>query len=242
MFGVQDDDILKLQDDLEKAASKAIPFATRFTLNTAAKKGRREGIKNVKRDMILRNDFTKNSIQFQPTGELKISRQQTFIGSTEDYMERQEFGGTVMAKGKHGVPLATTEASGEGRGVQPRRKGPTMPNTLRRIRINNKKGSFKSKSQEFFFKIQQAVKSKSKYVFLETSRKKAIYRVEGSIDTRDRIQGLRLDMMWDLSHKTVNTPRSPWLKPAFDETTKKIPEIYKKALEFQLKRRGLFEG
>lgn len=235
MFNVDDEKIKQFESDLKTFAKKSFPRATRNTLNTSAFHAQKVARKIVNNKMITRNRFTERSIQVIQTRTLNINAQQSFVGSTEDYMERQEFGGTITSKGKHGVPLATTVASGEGKGSRPRLRLPTRASKLRNIRLDNRGGTFKSKKQEFFYKLKQASESGHKHVFLETRRKKAIYRV--------KVSGRKFDikMLFDLSHRTVTTPRNPWLSPTIKSTERVMPRIHLKSLEFQMKFHGLFK-
>ena len=242
MLTLQDDKIKQFESDLKTFAARAYPFATKNTLNGAAFDARKRAVDNIRGQMITRNKFTEKSVRVEQTRTLNVSRQFAIVGSTADYMDEQEFGGTKQAKGKKGVPLATTVASGEGEGAQPRRRLPTMPNRLARIRFSKAgKKKFKSRRQEIFVKTLQAVQSGKRYLYLDTNNKQAIYRIKGRgrVNKRGRITGIQMRMVYDLSHKTVRIPRNAWLGPAVKETERIMPTLYEQSLIFQLKRQGL---
>ena len=82
--------------------------------------------------------------------------------------------------------------------------------------------------------IKQAAQSGSKYVFLDLGRSKGIFKVTGG-KRRPKIK-----MVYSFREQSVVIPKSPWLAPSVKKTEEKIPAIYKKSLEFQLQRLGLF--
>jgi hypothetical protein len=198
----------------------------------------------IRKEFVLRNKFTAKSIRVEKTRTLRVNAQESVVGSIASYMEDQEFGGTKIKKGKKGVPLPTTVASGEGRGVRPRGRLPRGPNKLAKIRLSSKGKGFKSKRQEIFLKVLFAARSGHKFVFLDTGRKQALYRVKGRgrVDKAGRITGIKMDMIYDLSHSSIRIPRTQIFLPTTIATQKQMPLLYRDALIFQLKRRGLFKG
>lgn len=73
---------------LENVAKRAIPFATRATLNRAAFETRKLAQENVREQMVTRNKFSEQSIRVvQERRELNIRRQEAVVGSIADYME-----------------------------------------------------------------------------------------------------------------------------------------------------------
>lgn len=245
MFDISSPGTIKLERDLERFKEQAIPFAVRNTLNRAAFGTQGRGKAKVRSDMVLRNSFTEKSIQVERARGLNVAIMEAAVGSTLDYMEDQEFGTTKVSGGKRGVPLPTTTASGEGMGAQPRRKLPRAANRLGRIQLGSQTGKgFKSKRQEIFLRVRETVRAGHKFLYLDTGRKQAIYQVKGRgrVDKQGRITGIRMRMVYDLTRRSVNIPKSPWLKPSFDGMLREIPKIYERSLVFQLKRHNLFTG
>ena len=245
MITANTDELKQFESDLKTFAARAYPFATKSTLNSAAFDARRRYVENAKDSMTLRNKFTASSVRVDQARTLNVGRQSATVGSIAPYMDEQEFGGVKRAKGKKGVPLATSVASGEGEGVQPRRRLPTAPNRLARIKFGKVgKKKFKSRRQEIFVKTLMAVRSGKRYLYLDTNNKQAIYRIKGRgrLDKRGRITGIQMRMVYDLSHKTIRIPRNPMLDPAVKATERIMPELYREALIFQLRRQNLFRG
>ncbi len=95
MITLKDDDLLQFESDLKTFGKRAYPFATKGTINDTAFTAQRFARQNVRDGLITRNTFTKRSIQVHKSSRLNVNTQSAYVGSTEDYMERQEFGGTV---------------------------------------------------------------------------------------------------------------------------------------------------
>jgi len=244
MFEFIHKDINKLESDLKLFASRAVNFANRSAINTGVFETQKIIRTDLREKMILRNKFTERSIQFELSKSLQIERQAAFVGSTEDYMEDQEFGGIKMSRGKHGVPLPTTVASGEGLGNKKRTRLPRARNKLRKIKLSTKrKRAAKSTKQANVFAVQDAVMTGKRVIFLELGKTKGIFRVKGGSKKFKRgwPKGAKIRMLYDLSNQSVNIKPTPWLRPAVNKIRKQMPEIYFKALLFQKKRLNLFD-
>lgn len=236
MLTIQDDQIKQFESDLKTFAARAYPFATKETLNTTALSAREGYVANARNQMTLRNKFTESSLRVVKVRGLNVSRQFAVVGSTAPYMEQQEFGGTKRKGGKTGVPIPTTMASGEGEGVLPRRRPVPRARSLGQITLRNNKLKAMSKKQKNIVKVKLAAKSGRKFVFLDTPKHPGIYRVTGGVKNTD------VKLMWDMSKESVVIPRNPMLAPAVKDAERIMPFVYKEALEFQLKRQGLFKG
>lgn len=236
MLTIDDSEIKKLEKDLKIFASKAYPFATKQTINDTAFKARDLARKNIKKEMIIKNQWTMRGIKVDKARTLVVSQQEASTGSVDDYMERQEFGGVVRGQGI-GKPIATSASANQGRSTL-RTRATTPSNRLNKIRLHKRhRRALKSgmnQRQRIAAQINQAAQDNEKYVYLETKKRKGIYRLAGG-KRRPRIK----NMIWDLSKKQYSTPKNPWLKPAADEARKHTPIFYRDALIFQLKRIGM---
>ena len=92
-------------------AKHGIKFAVAKTMNNAAFDARKGAISDIQRKFINRNTWSKRSVRVNKgnTRNLRAS-----VGSTEEYMRKQEFGGSEKASGRRGVAIPTSYASGEG--------------------------------------------------------------------------------------------------------------------------------
>lgn len=218
MIEIKADQILDLELELERMGGRAIPYAQNAAINGMAFDARRGGVDNIEASMTLRNSFTKRSVivdkSRRPGGVAKT-------GSTAAYLAVQETGAVL-----EGGSIPTPYASGEGENARPRRRLPRKPNKMRNITLRNANRKGKTRAQRNLAAIQ----SGEKYVYLETRRGPAIFRVLGSK------RALRIRMVQDLSRRSVVVPRNPWLEPAANAATARGADHFAKALLFQLER------
>ena len=244
MFIIDDKEIRKLEKQLKKLSMVAYAMATRSTINSAAFDARKQAIKLFKKEFIQRNRFTSKSVLVDPSKTLKVSNQSAFVGSTADYMKRQEFGGTIRKKGKEGIPIPTSFAAGQ-EGARPRTKLPTRPNKLTNINLRQGKRKPVTRKQAILFAAQDAVTSGKRYVFIDFGGgSKGIVKIKGG---RKKFKkgwptGAQIKMTHNLSAGSVRIPRNAWLQPSMIKSAKKLPVLFKEKLIFQLKRRGMFKG
>jgi hypothetical protein len=243
MFGITADNtkIKAFERDLKELNEKGIPFATRDTLNKTVFFAMRTGRAIVGRKMIQRNKWTVGSVRAEPTRERAIRRQETAFGSTEGYMEVQEFGGVERGAGKHGVPIPTSTAAGQSENQRPRTRMVRRSNRLVNIKIKRFVGSGINRAQRNVRVVQEAVKTGRRYVFLdigEKNRRRGIFKVVGGRKTFKRgwPPGARLKMIHDLTHKTVRIPKTPWMSPTTRKAVARMPGFYEQALIKQLAR------
>lgn len=243
MFKIDNKSIKRLEAELKTFAHKALPFATKSTLNMAAFDAQKEARSIISDKMVERNKFTRQSIRVDQAKTLNMRRQESIVGSITDYMADQEFGGTKASRGKRGVAIPTSYSAGQ-KGQRPRTRLPRKPNKLANIRLKKGKRTPKNRKQRMVFAVQDAVTTGNRTIFLDLGRRQGIFRVVGGRKKFKRgwPKGARLEMLHDLTSKTVRIPRNPWLAPATKRTEKKIPGFYREAITFQLKRRGLFRS
>lgn len=230
MFKVDDSEVQQFESDLDKFAHRALPFATRATLNTLAFTTQKFGREEVRNKMVTRNQFTERSIQVDKATGLNMQSQEAVVGSTEEYMETQEFGGTKRKSGEKGVAIATTYSAGQGMSVQPRTRLPKRPNKLATIRLRHTSLRASSRRQRNLIAVKEAAKSGSKYVYLDLSRRQGIFKVVGG-KRRPQVR-----MVHDMTRNSVRIPKNPWLSPATDRAVKMRDKIYGDALKFQLRK------
>lgn len=233
MFSIDDREIKRLERNLKTFKARALPFATKATINEAAFTARRIAQVGIRRKLITRNKFTEQSVRVVQSKGLNINRQAAIVGSMTPYMEIQEFGGTKRKKGKKGVPIATSYGSGEGEGARPRTRLPRKPNKLQNIKLARSSNKGKGRRQKNLIAVRVAAKSGQKYVYLDLGRREGLFKVIGGK------RNPRVKMVWSLENETVVIKKRPWLFPATQKAAAFIPRNYRRALQFQLKRHGL---
>ena len=223
MIQIDMKEIKKLERTLEQFRVKAIPSANVVAKNSLAFITAAEYRKNAQDKLTLRNKWTLRTIgvnkaKFGTSGPSRV-------GSTADYMEKQEFGSQEVKTGKYGVAIPTSYSAGQAEGSKPRLKAPKKINRMESITLGNRRRKGNRKQANL-----QAIKSGEKFVFLDLRKTQGIFRILGP-KKRPKIK-----MIWDLSRKTVRNPANPMLKPAADLAVKRGPEEYLKALQFQVSR------
>jgi len=234
MITIDTSKVKQLESDLKAFSKRALPFATKSTVNTLAFNTMKESKELIKNKMVLKNKFTERSIRVNPTKTLKVDKQEAIIGSIADYMEVQEFGGIKTKDGSKGVAIATGYSAGQEN--QKRTRLPRKHNKIENIQLRRKSSKAKSRKQRNFIAIQDAAKSNRKYVYLDLGKTKGIFKVVGGK------RKPRIKMVYSLSKQVVRIPKSPWLLPSTMKVSQTSNEVYAKALQFQIDRQKLFKG
>lgn len=227
-MSMDDREMRKFEATLGLLASKALGSAERRTLNVTAFEARTVARDLIAEKMVQRNQFTRNSIrvdQARKPGD--FSR----MGSIAHYMADQEFGATQTSKRKHGIAIPTSYSAGQGHAGK-RTKVPTRPNKMQSIQLRRGGARVKNQRQQNRIAIEQASRKGSKFVFLDLYRRKGIFRVIG------RGRAARVEMVHDLTRKSVVIPKNPIIGPAAIKAGSRMPQFYRDALEYQLKRLG----
>lgn len=222
----------QLRRSLSIYARRGLPHAGRNALNGIAFAAREEWQRQAASKMTLRNTWTTRSMRVVKARGINLRGMESVVGSVADYMATQEDGGVERKRGKHGVSIPTSVASGEGRGANPRQRLVRRPNRLGSIQLAARPG--KTSRQRNAIAISQARASGRKYVFLDLGRRRGIFRVSGG-KRRPKI-----DMVWDLTRPTVRIPATHTLQRTLDaiNPSRTIP-IMQRALMEQLQRAQL---
>jgi hypothetical protein len=229
-------EVKDLADDLRKLNERGLAFASRETLNQTAWKARQQAQAIIERKMTQRNRWTKGSVRVEKARSLNIRAQEAAVGSTESYMETQEFGGVDRARGKHGVPIPTSYSAGQ-MGAKPRTRLPRRANRLPNIKLKRSKTRRMSRKQRLAATVRQAVAGGQKYVFLDFGKHKGIVKVlGGGRRLKSGRSSAKLRMVQDLTERSVRIPATPWLRPAVNLASLRVDDFYRKALLFQLRR------
>ena len=239
MFDVDTRDFKTLERDLWLLSTRAGPYANANALTAMAREGQTLAREMIKKDFVNRNTWTARSVQFDRARVGKIGKEYSVLGSVAQYMGSQEFGGNRLTRGKHGVPIPTKIASGEGESAGVRKRLPTKRNTLKAITLTNKQiraGHTNGQRQRNAIAVTTALRKGGGDVFLHLARRVGIFRVSG---TR---KNAKIVMLYDLSHPQVLIHKHPWLHPAAEAATRKGPELYVKALERKIELFKMFKS
>lgn len=227
MITFDDKELLKLQRSLQVFRERAYPFATKATINRAAFETQRVGRATLEQRFTLRNKFTVQSVRVNTARGLVVSQQEAVVGSTQDYLRVQEFGGVKVGKGASKLSIPTGFSAGQ-RGQKPRTRMPRRPNAMKNIKLRGSRGATNAA------KVHEAKRSGNKYIFMDLGRRKGLFKVTGSKKKP------KVNMVQDLTRRSVQLTAHPWLGPASRLISRRIPQYYKEALQFQANRHKLF--
>lgn len=227
----------KLQKDLEKFAHKAMPFAVKNGLNDIAFAARKEWAENqLPKAFTLRNTWTARGLRVDKATGRSIATMQSAVGSIRDYMLEREEGSTQTKRGKHGVAIPMTGASG-----QPKRAKRTKPvrpaNYLQALQVA--RTTTGTRKRRNVVGMMQAIKSGG-VAYLEMRKatkgggqgglRKGLFRVSGG----KRKPKLRL--LYDLTKSVVRTKPIPTLEETLKAMAPRYVRIQMSALVAELQR------
>lgn len=225
--------VRQLENKLRTLNKRGVLFAEVEAVNRAAFETMKDARHELGSKMVLRNNWTRRSIQVR---KATMRTAAAAVGSTQAYMATQELGGREVSSGKHGLPIPTSVASGEGRNAKPRQRLVRRPNKIANITLDRRnvtrRNTAKHRSQRNAHAVRRAATTSKKYVFLELQKTTGIFRVYGGK------RKPRVELVQDLTRKAVDVPRNPWLKPVADRHASQMPRYYADALRRQLRRLG----
>lgn len=239
-FIIEDRHVRDLELQLSEIRDKSVPFATRETLNNLAFEARDHARRFVSREMVERNSYTRRSYRAERATGLRIFQQQSVVGNSALYMDRQELGG-VRDGGRYGVLIATPDAAKQ-EGASGRTRLVSRPYRMRNMRLLAREHTRRGRNpkQRLVMAVNMAVKRSERNVFLDRRKhsvRTGIYRVIGGrYRGRGWPIGARLRMLYDMSHRSVRVPPHSTLQPSVNLAQFKVGMFYEKALRFQLGR------
>lgn len=215
-------ELKKLEKHLEKLKKKALPYATKDTVNSMAFEAQRVWKQALPQKATLRNAYTQSSIRVDQAKSLDISTQQAVVGSIAKHVALLERGQKFRGRKKHGAPVPTLAARG-GQKANLVRK----PNSLAAIKFKRANG--RTRSQKNAVAVSQARKQGKGFAFLESSKgTKGIFAI-------GKTKRSKLKKLWDLSKKSIKSAPRPTMPMAASAARARGPGFYREALIRQLK-------
>jgi hypothetical protein len=238
MFSLEMDKrpIEQLENDLDRFGKRALPYAVRDTLNSAAYYTSVEAKENIGRQFIERNAFTRRSVQYRKTFSKDISRMESSAGSVQEYLRRQEEGFVESSSGKHGVSIPTSAAAGQ-IGARKRTRRLQKKNWMSSIHLRSSRSKGTGRTVAA---VRLAVQTGQRVVFIDRrddlfGRPTGFYRVIGGRKGgRGWPKGAKLEMIYDSERSSVTINPHPWVSPAADKTSRNLDKLYRDALIRQI--------
>ncbi len=215
---------LENMGNIFKDAEKKCIQACINTVNIQAAETRKNAIQNIQGNFILRNQWTTSgrNLNYQqcPKGITDITQIQSEIGSTLDYMERQEKGGTHKpAKGSQLAIPSTMARGGDNTKKVPRR---LYLSTMKTVGKANKATT---RSSQYVARAFVANKNK-----LLLSANNTLFQISNFKKSGDRIS-FKQTPIYNMKFKTTQTKADPWLEPAAEQPAKDAQNIYNYQLD-----------
>jgi len=218
----------KLEKLLGQVRDKSIPYAQRNAINDTAFEARKQSVSGVRSEFVNRNTWTAKSIRVD---RARTPRDSAVLGSTEDYMAKQEFGG----KGKAYVPAPA--AAGESNSARVRRRPVRQANWINRIQVAKRryqdlKGRGMTQAQANIIALSEAKAKGLKHVIMHKGRGRlGLYQVMGTK------RKPRSRLLYSLRSGAVTIKPKPWLIPtALHVQEKMAPTFYFARLRQELRR------
>ncbi|MDB4988665.1 MAG: hypothetical protein JWN04_3843 [Myxococcaceae bacterium] len=221
-------ELSKFARELEQIAKKAMPYAMRNTLNSAAFEARSEFNKQIGKQTTLRSThLTRGTVVDKAT----LSTMKATVGNIRPYVAGLEEGRTNHPhRGAH-VAVPLRPAAGQS-GVGKRTKLVRRPNMMSAIHLPSRVG--RSPRQQNAVAIRTAAAG-NHFAYLAFGETKGIYRVSGGANGKRP----RLVKLWDLSHASTKVAARPTMEATLRAITPRLPAIAEKALMDQLRRHGV---
>lgn len=205
--------------------TRAVPYAAKGALNDMAFAVREEWVRQLQGTFTLRNKWTEKGLRVDKAQGRDLGTMQSVVGSLRDYMKDREEGSTEQKRGKHGVAIPMSGASGQGK-KRKRTKPVRAVNYLSAMQLQKRVTGTDARKNTVA--IMMAKKKGGGVVLLEKRRRKGLFRVEA--------EGKKPRLLYDLSKPVVTTKPYPTLKPAVKAVAPRMGEFWMKNLEAQLAR------
>lgn len=221
-------ELIKFEKKLDAISKGGAKYAMARALTATAFKAREFSQKTIADDFINRNKWTRGSIAYRPAKKLKL---ESSTGSTEKYMETQEFGGIERAK-HGGVVVPHANASGET--TSPRQKLVKKVHKMKNIKFPEKRKG-KVRKVTNYARAVMAAREGYKHVYM--SRTEGIKSISKVRKKKGKVISFELTKIHDLSNKSIKIKKHGWLIPASIKANEYTPRLYKKFLLEELQKR-----
>lgn len=227
-------ELKQLELKLLRANKTGFKIATEQTLNDLAFEARTQAREQIERSMTVRNKWTL-APRNNPIDKAKRGKPFAEFGSTLGYMAKQEEGFISQPDRFTGAvaiptPVASGERKGGAQGKTIRRKPVRKPNRRNMLKMPSKRMKELPRRERNAALIQEAIRSKRRFIELERNGETNIFRVKGN---KKRYQ---LDRLYKTEHRAVISKPKPWLAPATKRAYEQAPRFYMNRLDYQIKR------
>jgi len=227
-------ELKRLELDLLRLNKTGFKIAQEQTMNDLAFETRKQAKEKISQDFTIRNHWTL-SPRNNPIEKAKRGKPFAEYGSTLDYMADREEGSINQPDPYTGAvaiatPVASGERKGAARGKTLRRKPVRKPNRRTMLKMPSNRMKELPRRQRNAALIQEAIKTKKRFIELHRHGESNIYRVRGSK------KNYKLDRMYKTEHRAVIVKPMPWLRPSTAKAYESAPVFYQQRIQYQLDR------
>jgi hypothetical protein len=233
--------MLKLEYDEKKVdagfidRSKALRIGVKNTLSIQAFLTRKNAIKEVNQNFILRNKFTTSQIKVDKVSDnrLAIRNMEAHVGASDraEFMERQELGG--IHRPKHGKNLAIPQLPARSGSL---RRLVSKSNYLKAIRNKTVRGGFKNARTWRSRLVASAFVSFNKDKFLYYN--KNIYKISSFTKSRNQVHFKKIHL-YHTGKQSTRTHADPWLEPSTKRPSSQGQQIFNSQMDKLLKAKEI---
>lgn len=206
----------KITEDIKKETITACIK----TVNEQAYLTRTGATQNLRRNLILRNQFTEKSITYTqcPKSVKKYKDIQSVVGALQraDYLKRQEEGGIRKPRIGGRLAIPTTAARGG-------RNSNRLQKKYRLDQIAPVRGSNKKYKSNKARSVARAVVAFREKKYIRYNDKLFIVK---KFERRNDIINFQKTEIYNLQRTTTQTPPTPWLEPATLRPAQQSQEIF----------------
>jgi hypothetical protein len=212
--------------DLQRMREKAVPFAIRNSLNTAAFETRKIWQSEIRKTFTNRNQYTVRSVRVEQASTTTLEAK---VGSVAEYMGTQEQGGTVKGKSGHIKAIPTAKAAGQAGGARTRLVSARYYLGAIQVAHVALRGG---RRQQNAIAIAVARKQGKKVVLLTRPGGAKGLFVLGAGTKRK----LSARLLWDVSRRSVHVHAQPTLVRSIAAVKPKLEHMLEASITQQLQR------
>ena len=212
--------------DLAKMRAKAIPFAIKNALNTAAFETRSIWQREIKSTFTNRNTYTERSVRVEQATPTKLVAK---TGSIADYMDEQEEGGVIRGKSGHIKAIPTAAAAGQGAGARTKLVRPRF--YLGGIQVTKTPGHGGRRQQNAIAIAVARKQGKRIVMLLGPKGAKGLYLMGAGTKRK-----LKTRLLWNMSRGSVRVKPEPTLERALAQVKPKLEHMMATSLTQQMQR------
>jgi hypothetical protein len=216
----------EMVSDLVRMRIKAVPYALRNALNTAAFEARQIWQGQIRASFTNRNKYTVGSVRVEQASVTDLVAK---TGSIADFMGTQEDGGDVKGKGGKHKAIPTNVAAGQGAGGK-RTRTVRGRFYLGAIQVAHPSLSGGRRQRNAIALAVARKTGKNMVLLTRPSGAKGLFLISGGK------RKLKAKLVWDVSRSSVHVHAEPTLQRTVNAVKPKLEHMMQASLQQQMER------